>query len=124
MSLSLCLPTVHSPVPTASQQTNQSEQELVEVKGRLRTAEEQKSELAEQLKIANASVEQYRAVVLTLEDSLKKEKEVRLFDLFDMLSNLLTPSVSCHTLYCLYYSYTLLHTHIPFFSLVHLWRSD
>lgn len=46
------------------------------MKGLLRTAEEQNSELAEQLKNANATVEQYRAVVLTLEDSLKKEKEV------------------------------------------------
>uniref|UniRef100_A0A671VD53 Translocated promoter region, nuclear basket protein n=1 Tax=Sparus aurata TaxID=8175 RepID=A0A671VD53_SPAAU len=34
-------------------------------------------ELIEQLKNANANVEQYRAVVLTLEDSLKKEKESR-----------------------------------------------
>ncbi|XP_056276506.1 nucleoprotein TPR-like isoform X2 [Pseudoliparis swirei] len=66
---------VRSPVPAASQQLGQSEQELAEVNGLLRTAEEQKAELAEQLKNANASVEQYRAVVLTLEDSLKKEKE-------------------------------------------------
>lgn len=51
----------------------------MEVKGLLRSAEEQNGELAEQLKNANASVEQYRAVVLTLEDSLKKEKEVLLF---------------------------------------------
>lgn len=49
----------------------------MEVKGLLRTVEEQKNELAEQLKNANANVEQYRAVVLTLEDSLKKEKEVQ-----------------------------------------------
>ncbi len=51
------------------------------MKGLLRTAEEQNGELAEQLKNANVTVEQYRAVVLTLEDSLKKEKEVQLFDL-------------------------------------------
>lgn len=74
-------------MPAASQQSSQSEQELVEVKGLLRTAEEQNGELAEQLKNANASVEQYRAVVLTLEDSLKKEKEVRLFVLFFVLFN-------------------------------------
>uniref|UniRef100_A0AAQ4R059 Translocated promoter region a, nuclear basket protein n=1 Tax=Gasterosteus aculeatus aculeatus TaxID=481459 RepID=A0AAQ4R059_GASAC len=55
---------------------SQSEQELAEVKSSLRTAEEQKGELMEQLKNANATVEQYKAVVLTLEDSLKKEKEV------------------------------------------------
>uniref|UniRef100_A0A8D0DES5 Nucleoprotein TPR n=1 Tax=Sander lucioperca TaxID=283035 RepID=A0A8D0DES5_SANLU len=58
-------------------QLSQSEQELAELKGLLRTAEEQNNELAEQLKNANATVEQYRAVVLTLEDSLKKEKESR-----------------------------------------------
>ncbi|KAM6919272.1 LOW QUALITY PROTEIN: nucleoprotein TPR-like [Xenentodon cancila] len=68
---------VRSPVPAASQQSNQADQELSEVKGLLQSAEEQKSELAEQLKIANATVEQYRSVVLTLEDSLKKEKESR-----------------------------------------------
>lgn len=66
-------------MPAASQQSSQMEQELTEVKGLLRTAEEQNAELAEQLKNANSSVEQYRAVVLTLEDSLKKEKEVYLF---------------------------------------------
>ncbi|KAM9322514.1 nucleoprotein TPR-like [Pholidichthys leucotaenia] len=68
---------VRSPVPAASQQPSQSEQELSEVKALLHTAEEQNNELAEQLKTANTSVEQYRAVVLSLEDSLKKEKEMR-----------------------------------------------
>uniref|UniRef100_A0AAX7V9P8 Nucleoprotein TPR n=1 Tax=Astatotilapia calliptera TaxID=8154 RepID=A0AAX7V9P8_ASTCA len=51
--------------------------ELSEVKGLLHSVEEKKSELEEQLKSANASVEQYRSVVLTLEDSLEKEKELR-----------------------------------------------
>ncbi|XP_029309267.1 nucleoprotein TPR-like, partial [Cottoperca gobio] len=68
---------VRSPVPAASQQLSQSEQEIAEVKSLLRTAEELNGEIAEQLKNANATVEQYRAVVLTLEDSLKKEKESR-----------------------------------------------
>uniref|UniRef100_A0A669F4V8 Nucleoprotein TPR n=1 Tax=Oreochromis niloticus TaxID=8128 RepID=A0A669F4V8_ORENI len=62
---------------TSSELTSQSEQELLEVKGLLRSVEEKKSELEEQLKSANASVEQYRSVVLTLEDSLEKEKELR-----------------------------------------------
>uniref|UniRef100_A0A3Q1GAB7 Translocated promoter region a, nuclear basket protein n=1 Tax=Acanthochromis polyacanthus TaxID=80966 RepID=A0A3Q1GAB7_9TELE len=78
-TLLFSLPTVRSPVPANSQQPSQSEQELSEVKGLLRSAEEQNSELTEQLKNANTTVEQYRAVVLTLEDSLKKEKEVELF---------------------------------------------
>lgn len=64
-------------MPANSQQSSQSEQELAETKGLLCTAEEQKSELAEHLKNANAIVEQYRAMVLTLEDNLKKEKEVQ-----------------------------------------------
>ncbi|XP_053293846.1 nucleoprotein TPR isoform X2 [Pleuronectes platessa] len=69
---------VRPQAPAASQQPpSQSEQEIAEVRGLLRTAEEQNSELAEQLKNANATVDQYRAVVLTLEDSLKKEKESR-----------------------------------------------
>ncbi|KAI4809983.1 hypothetical protein KUCAC02_018833, partial [Chaenocephalus aceratus] len=68
---------LRSPVPAASQQLSQSEQELAEVTGLLRTAEERNRELTEQLENANARVEQYRAVVLTLEDSLKKEKESR-----------------------------------------------
>ncbi|XP_061653390.1 nucleoprotein TPR-like isoform X3 [Phyllopteryx taeniolatus] len=51
--------------------------ELAEVKGNLNAAEEQNNKLSEQLKNANATVEQYRAVVLTLEDSLKNEKEQR-----------------------------------------------
>uniref|UniRef100_A0AAQ5Z011 Nucleoprotein TPR n=1 Tax=Amphiprion ocellaris TaxID=80972 RepID=A0AAQ5Z011_AMPOC len=64
---------------SSSEAVTTSKQELSEVKGLLRSAEEQNSELAEQLKNANTTVEQYRAVVLTLEDSLKKEKEVELF---------------------------------------------
>ncbi|XP_030607280.1 nucleoprotein TPR-like isoform X1 [Archocentrus centrarchus] len=68
---------VRSPVPAASQLSSQSEQELSEVRGLLRSVEEKNSELEEQLKNANATVEQYRSVVLTLEDSLKKEKEMR-----------------------------------------------
>uniref|UniRef100_A0A3Q3XHX8 Uncharacterized protein n=1 Tax=Mola mola TaxID=94237 RepID=A0A3Q3XHX8_MOLML len=68
---------ISSRVPANSQQSSQSEQELAEMKGLLCTAEEQKSELAEHLKNANAIVEQYRAMVLTLEDNLKKEKEVQ-----------------------------------------------
>lgn len=67
---------VRSPVPAAPQQASQPEQELSEMKGLLQSAEEQNTELTEQLKNANATVEQYRSVVLTLEDSLKKEKEV------------------------------------------------
>lgn len=51
------------------------------MKGLLQSAEERNTELTEQLKNATATVEQYRSVVLTLEDSLKKEKEVFLVNL-------------------------------------------
>lgn len=82
-------PTVRSPVPAASQLPSQSEQELSEVKGLLHSVEEKKSELEEQLKSANASVEQYRSVVLTLEDSLEKEKEVPLLSTTKYCTSLL-----------------------------------
>ncbi|KAM9845249.1 nucleoprotein TPR-like [Aulostomus maculatus] len=61
--------------PPTSQQPGVSEVELIEAKGQLHTAEERNNELAEQLSVANATVDQYRSVVLTLEESLKKEKE-------------------------------------------------
>uniref|UniRef100_A0A8D3CA17 Translocated promoter region a, nuclear basket protein n=2 Tax=Scophthalmus maximus TaxID=52904 RepID=A0A8D3CA17_SCOMX len=55
-----------------------NKQELSELKGILRTAEEQNSELTEQLRVANATVAQYRGVVLTLEENLRNEQQVRL----------------------------------------------
>ncbi|XP_037131815.1 nucleoprotein TPR-like isoform X1 [Syngnathus acus] len=64
---------VRSPVQTSQPGLS----ELAEVKSNLNAAEEQNGKLAEQLSIANATVEQYRAVVLSLEDSLKNEKEQR-----------------------------------------------
>uniref|UniRef100_A0A8D2ZH92 Nucleoprotein TPR n=1 Tax=Scophthalmus maximus TaxID=52904 RepID=A0A8D2ZH92_SCOMX len=64
---------------TATRAPSQSEQELSELKGILRTAEEQNSELTEQLRVANATVAQYRGVVLTLEENLRNEQQVRLF---------------------------------------------
>lgn len=63
-------------VPAPSQGSNQADKELQEVKGHLHTTEQKNAELTEQLKNANGHVEQYRVVVLTLEETLKKEKEV------------------------------------------------
>ncbi|XP_059914811.1 nucleoprotein TPR isoform X3 [Gadus macrocephalus] len=54
-----------------------AQQEVSELKERVRGAEEQSGELKEQLRSASASVEQYKAVVLSLEDSLKKERQAR-----------------------------------------------
>lgn len=59
-----------------SQESNQIDKELQEVKGQLHTTEQKNVELAEQLQNTNANVERYRVVVLTLEETLKREKEV------------------------------------------------
>lgn len=42
----------------------------------LRQAEEQVNDLKERLKTSSSNVEQYRAMVTSLEDSLNKEKQV------------------------------------------------
>lgn len=59
-----------------SQESNQVDMELQEVKGQLHTTEQKNADLTEQLKNTNANVERYRVVVLTLEETLKREKEV------------------------------------------------
>lgn len=62
--------------PATSQESSQADNELQEVKDHLHTTEQKNAELTEQLNIANANVENYRVVVLTLEETLKEEKEV------------------------------------------------
>lgn len=64
--------------PTAPFQESNQANELQEVKGQLHTAEQKNAELTEQLKNTNANLERYRVVVLTLEETVKKEKEVLL----------------------------------------------
>lgn len=65
--------------PTApSRESNLADKELQEVKDQLHTTEQKNAELREQLKNNNANMERYRLVVLTLEETLKKEKEVLL----------------------------------------------
>uniref|UniRef100_A0A665W816 Nucleoprotein TPR n=1 Tax=Echeneis naucrates TaxID=173247 RepID=A0A665W816_ECHNA len=80
--------------------------ELSELKNLLHTAEEQNSELAEQLKNANVTVEQYRSVVLTLEDSLKKEKETMALSSFCCSSFFPLCLWLFHRLSCLFFSQT------------------
>ncbi|XP_061093863.1 translocated promoter region b, nuclear basket protein isoform X2 [Conger conger] len=53
-----------------------SDQDIEEVRARLRQAEEQSGDMKERLKSASNNVEQYRAMVLSLEESLSKEKQV------------------------------------------------
>ncbi|KAM8929908.1 nucleoprotein TPR isoform 2-T2 [Pelodytes ibericus] len=51
-------------------------EDIEEIKTQLRQSEEQVNDLKERLKTANSNVEQYRSVVLGLEESLNKEKQV------------------------------------------------
>uniref|UniRef100_A0AAY4CTG5 Nucleoprotein TPR n=1 Tax=Denticeps clupeoides TaxID=299321 RepID=A0AAY4CTG5_9TELE len=50
---------------------------LEDLRSLLKQAEEERDELKERLQAATTSVEQYRALVLNLEESLSKEKQVR-----------------------------------------------
>uniref|UniRef100_A0A8C7V388 Nucleoprotein TPR n=1 Tax=Oncorhynchus mykiss TaxID=8022 RepID=A0A8C7V388_ONCMY len=67
-----------APIRTQSQEAQAKLQsELEEVRGRLQQAEKQISDLQERLQNASTNVEQYRTVVLSLEESLSKEKQAR-----------------------------------------------
>lgn len=54
-----------------------SEQDREDIQGRLRLAETRAEELAESLRSATSSMEQYRAMAQSLEVSLDKEKQVQ-----------------------------------------------
>ncbi|XP_053549834.1 LOW QUALITY PROTEIN: nucleoprotein TPR [Bombina bombina] len=60
---------------TASKGKDENADEVEELKTKLRQSEEQVNDLKERLKTATSNVEQYRSVVLGLEDSLNKEKQ-------------------------------------------------
>ncbi|XP_012988241.3 nucleoprotein TPR isoform X3 [Esox lucius] len=72
--------TVPSQTPAQSQapQQDKLQAELEEVYGRLQKSDKQISDLQELLQNASTNVEQYRTVVLSLEESLSKEKQARL----------------------------------------------
>ncbi|KAJ8376133.1 hypothetical protein SKAU_G00067130 [Synaphobranchus kaupii] len=53
-----------------------SDQDVEDICARLRQAEEQSGDMKERLKSASNNVEQYRTMVLSLEESLNKEKQV------------------------------------------------
>ncbi|XP_056271230.1 translocated promoter region b, nuclear basket protein isoform X2 [Pseudoliparis swirei] len=53
-----------------------SDHDREDLQGRLRLAESRSLELAESLRVATASVDQYRAMAQSLEESLDKEKQV------------------------------------------------
>ncbi|MBN3289713.1 TPR protein, partial [Polypterus senegalus] len=53
-----------------------AEVDIEDLQTRLRQSEEQNNDLKERLKTATNNVEQYRSMVLSLEDSLSKEKQV------------------------------------------------
>lgn len=52
-------------------------EDIEEIKNKLRQSEELVSDLKERLKTTTSNVEQYREVVLGLEESLNKEKQVQ-----------------------------------------------
>lgn len=54
-----------------------SDQDREDLQGRLRLAETRAEELAESLRAATSSMEQYRAMAQSLEESLDKEKQVQ-----------------------------------------------
>lgn len=53
-----------------------SNKDVDDLLSQLRQAEEQVNDLKERLKTSASNVEQYRAMVTSLEDSLNKEKQV------------------------------------------------
>lgn len=53
-----------------------SKEDVDDLLSQLRQAEEQVNDLKERLKTSSSNVEQYRAMVTSLEDSLNKEKQV------------------------------------------------
>ncbi|KAM4641426.1 nucleoprotein TPR [Discoglossus pictus] len=61
---------------TASKDKDVTIEEIEEIKTKLRQSEEHVNDLKERLKTASSNVEQYKAVVVGLEESLGKEKQV------------------------------------------------
>lgn len=53
------------------------DQDREDLQGRLRLAETQADELAESLRAATSTMEQYRAMAQSLEESLDKERQVQ-----------------------------------------------
>ncbi|XP_050989675.1 nucleoprotein TPR [Labeo rohita] len=64
------------PVRTLPRAPGVSQQEVDELRARLQQAEEQNSDLKERLKNTTTNVEQYRSMVLSLEESVNKEKQL------------------------------------------------
>ncbi|XP_075038773.1 nucleoprotein TPR isoform X2 [Mixophyes fleayi] len=60
----------------SSKDTDDKGEDIEELKNKLRQAEEQVNDLKERMKTSTSNVEQYREVVLGLEESLNKEKQV------------------------------------------------
>lgn len=54
------------------------EQEVEELRARLQQTEDQNSDLQERLKSAQNNLEEYRTMVLSLEDYISKDKQVGL----------------------------------------------
>uniref|UniRef100_A0A8C1EL51 Nucleoprotein TPR n=1 Tax=Cyprinus carpio carpio TaxID=630221 RepID=A0A8C1EL51_CYPCA len=68
--------------------SNGSEDDMEALRAQLKQAESKVEELAEQLKNTTASMEQYKAMSLSLEESLDKEKQAEFDTFLDPLSQL------------------------------------
>ncbi|XP_051989723.1 nucleoprotein TPR-like isoform X2 [Xyrauchen texanus] len=68
--------TPKQPVRTVPRAPGVPQQEVDELRTRLQQAEEQNSDLKERLKNTTTNVEQYRSMVLSLEESVNKEKQL------------------------------------------------
>ncbi|KAG8436525.1 hypothetical protein GDO86_007580 [Hymenochirus boettgeri] len=66
----------HSSQQTSNIDKDNQGEDVEEIKNKLKQTEEQVNDLKERLKTATSNVEQYRSVVLSLEESLNKEKQV------------------------------------------------
>ncbi|XP_068096253.1 nucleoprotein TPR [Hyperolius riggenbachi] len=62
--------------PSISQEKADKTEDIEEIKNKLRQSQEQVNDLKERLKTTTSNVAQYREVVLGLEESLNKEKQV------------------------------------------------
>uniref|UniRef100_A0A8C9VNW0 Nucleoprotein TPR n=1 Tax=Scleropages formosus TaxID=113540 RepID=A0A8C9VNW0_SCLFO len=75
-TLRLQLSNIENQVASMPARSGEMDQDAEELRLRLRQAEEQAGDLKERLMNATNNVEQYRAMVLSLEESLSKEKQV------------------------------------------------
>lgn len=65
-------------VPFSAEASGVPEQEVEKLRARLQQTEDQNSDLQERLKSTQSNLEEYRTMVLSLEDYISKDKQVGL----------------------------------------------